>query len=273
MEHEPQPVVLTERQGRVLWLMSMGYTREGIARETGWPLSSVKGLCLRARLALGAATDAQAVRIGLLDGHIGPYADCGSLAAYRRHIKRDEATCPACKHGNRERTEAEAMLSVRTPQLAEPHIRLLRAMHAGRTNFQIRHAWNIDERTLTRLISTTYALLGVHEMPRHVRREAALREATARGLLRTTPPDITPGSAAARVALTKTQVKVLRELDRGLSLAEAAAELDMHPGTVATRLSEVYRRLDVAWMDKQRRRPEALRKARALGLLPEPATT
>lgn len=264
-------VVLTERQTRVLWLQSMGYTGEGIARETGWAPSNVKDLCKRVRRTLGAATTAQAVRIGLLDGHIGPYEDCGSLAAYRRHIKRDETTCPACKRGNRERTDTEAMLRSQ-PQLGEPHIRLLRAMHAGRTNLQIRHAWNIDERTLSRLIAATYALLGVGHLAPAPRREAALRVARLRGLLGPeplTPPS--PGKPATQ--LSKTQVRILVELDSGASINEVAGRLGIHPGTCSSRLSEIYQRLEVAWVDKSERRAEAIRRARALGLIPEPATT
>jgi DNA-binding NarL/FixJ family response regulator len=271
MDTASQPVVLTERQRRVLWLESMGYTRSGIAQETGWTLSNVKDLCQRTHRKLRAASAAQAVRIGLLDGHIGPYEDCGSLAAYRRHIKRDEATCPACKRGNRERTETDALLRSQ-PQLAEPHVRLLRAMHAGRSNLQIRHAWNIDERTLSRLIASTYALLGVNHLAPAVRREAALRAAEARGMFTPQPPT-QPGPGQPAVHLSNTQVSILAELEAGASINGAAENLGLHPGTCASRLSEAYQRLGVAWMDKGVRRTEALRKARALGLLPEPATT
>jgi DNA-binding NarL/FixJ family response regulator len=271
MDTQSPPVVLTERQRRVLWLESMGHTREGIARETGWSLSNVKDLCQRAHRNLGAVSAAQAVRIGLLDGHIGPYEDCGSLAAYRRHIKRDEPTCPACKRGNKERTEADALLRSQS-RLEEPHIRLLRAMHAGRSNLQIRHAWGINERTLTRLIASTYALLGVSHLAPSVRREAALRAAKQRGLLGSQPPTPpSPGTPAVR--LSATQVSILAELEKGSSIAEAASRLNLHQGTCASRLSEAYQRLDVAWMDKNTRRTEALRRARELGLLPEPATT
>jgi DNA-binding NarL/FixJ family response regulator len=266
----PRPVTLTERQSRVLWLESMGYTREGIAREAGMTLSNVKDICQRVHRNLGAANAAQAVRIGLLDGHIGPYEDCGSLAAYRRHIKQDEPSCPACKRGNRERQDAEALLRVQ-PQLAEPHIRLLRAMYAGRSNLQIRHAWNISERTLSRLICATYGMLGVDHLPPSVRREAALRAALSRGLFGSQQPT-PPGPGGRAVTLSDTQVRILVELASGASINETAARLGIHPGTCATRLSEAYRRLDVAWMDKDVRRPEALRKARALGLLPEHAT-
>lgn len=262
------PVVLTERQTRVLWLESMGHTHAGIARETGWSLSNVKSLTRRAHNNLGAASAAQAVRVGLLEGHIGPYEDCGSRSAYQRHIKRNEPTCPACKRGNRERMDTEALLRSR-PQLQEPHIRLLRAMHAGRTNLQIRQAWNIDERTLTRLIASAYALLGVEHLAPAVRREAALREAGRRGLLGTREPT-GPSAAAVQVRLSETQVRILAELAAGASINQASERLGMTHGTCASRLSEAYQRLDVAWMDKASRRSEAIRRARERGFLPAP---
>jgi DNA-binding NarL/FixJ family response regulator len=271
VESEPQPVVvLTERQTRVLWLESMGYTREGIARETGWALSNVKSLCQRVHRNLRASTAAQAVRIGLLDGHIGPYEDCGSLVAYRRHIKQDEPTCPACKRGNKDRMDTEALLRSQQ-QLGEPHIRLLRAMYAGRSNLQIRHAWNINERTLTKLITSTYTLLGVIHYAPSVRREAAIRAAAQRGLLGTQRPT-PPPTDKAPVRLSETHVRILAELAGGASIAEAARHLGIVPGTCSTRLSEAYQRLGVSWMDKAQRRPEAIRRAREMGLLPEPAS-
>lgn len=270
MDTAPQPVVLTERQTCVLWLLSVGRSREDVAQATGCTLSNVKGICQRIQTKLGAANTAHAVRIGLLEGHIGPYEDCGSLAAYRRHIKADEPTCPACKRGNRERAETEALLRGR-PALGEPHVRLLRAMRAGYSNLQIRQTWNIPERTLTRLVTVTYGLLGVDHLAPAVRREAALREAQRRGLFGTVQPT-RPASADQPVTLSETQVSILAQLSRGSSISEAAEALEMHAGTVATRLSEAYQRLGVAWMDKSERRPEALRRARAMGLLPEPVT-
>lgn len=272
MEAEQQTVALTERQTRVLWMLSMGYTREDIVRETGDPPGAVKSACARIFQQLKAATAAQAVRNGLLRGLIGPYADCGSLAAYRRHIKREEATCPACKRGNRERVEAGANLRNRKVELSRPETRLLQAFDAGRSVGQICSAWQCSRATVKKLTASAYTALGVSHLPQSVRREAALREARARGLLRGRLPE-KPLAPPRPVSLTKTQVRILMELETGLSLSEAAERLGMHPGTVSTRMSEVYRALDVAWMAKGERLPETLRRVRALGLLPEPATT
>lgn len=265
------PVVLTERQTRVLWLLSMGHTCADIARQDGKAPGFVRKYCGRVYQLMGAETAAQAVRNGLLRGFIGPYEDCGSLAAYRRHIKRDEPVCAACKRGNRERVENEAMMERRQAQLGEPEIRLLRAFDAGRTLEQICARWNISHRAVKDLTASAYAALGVAHLPVVVRREAALREARMRGLLRDTPPapERTP---AAPVQLSDTHVRILLSMESGATLAETAVRLELRPGTCSTRLSEAYRRLDVGWMERGTRLPAALRKARALGLIPEPAT-
>ncbi|WP_086559884.1 helix-turn-helix transcriptional regulator [Streptomyces africanus] len=271
MDTAPQPIVLTERQRHILWLLSTGHTCADIARKTDGAPGVVRKTCARIYAVMGVATAAQAVRNGLLAGHIGPYEDCGLLAAYRRHLKRDEPICAACKRGNRERMDAEA--ATRRPvQLAEPHVRLLRAFDAGRTQEQVCKAWGVSHRTVKSLTAEAYAALGVAQLPPPVRREVALREARMRGLLRNQPPP-RPSSAQSPVHLSDTQVSILLELEKGASLSQTATRLEMPPGSCASRLSEAYRRLDVAWMDKGTRLPEALRKARALGLLPEAATT
>jgi DNA-binding NarL/FixJ family response regulator len=272
METTPQPIVLTERQTRVLWLLSMGKTCSDIARENGNSPSFTRKYCTRIFRLMRASTAAQAVRNGLLDGVIGPYEDCGSLAAYRRHIKREEPTCAACKRGNRERLDREALLRTRRTKLGEPEIRLLRAFDAGRTLEQICVRWGISHRAVKDLTASAYTALGVDHLPAVVRREAAMREARMRGLLRDAPPppERTP---AMPVHLSETHVRILVSMESGATLSQTAERLGLRPGTCSTRLSEAYRRLDVGWMDKGTRLPAALRRARELGLLPEPATT
>ncbi|MFD8226940.1 hypothetical protein ACFV16_22515 [Streptomyces massasporeus] len=271
MDTEAQPVILTEGQRRILWLLSTGHTCSDIARSTNHAPSVIRKTCARIYEVMGVATAAQAVRDGLLSGHIGPYEDCGLLAAYRRHIKRDEPVCAACKRGNRERMDAEATLR-RPVQLSEPHVRLLRAYDAGRTQEQVCRAWNVSHRTVKTLTAEAYAALGVAKLPPTVRREVAMREARMRGLLRDQPPP-RPSAPQTTVRLSDTQVSILLELEKGASLSQTATRLGMPSGSCSTRLSEAYRRLDVAWMDKGTRLPAALRKARALRLLPEPAST
>jgi DNA-binding NarL/FixJ family response regulator len=272
MESEPQVVALTERQTRVLWLLSVGRSRADIVKETGDTRGSVDAACYRIFCLLEADSAAQAVRNGLLHGHIGPYDDCGwSVAAYRRHISRDEPICPACKRGNRERMETEAALRSNRIKISEAEVRLLRAFDAGRTRDQIALAWNVNGETIKHLATSAYRSLGVSHLPQSVRREAALREARRRGLLASSPPQ--QRAPVKNVNLTDTHVKVLLSMESGATLAQTAVRLDLKPGTCSTRLSEAYRRLDVSWMEKGRRLPEAIRRARAMGLLPEPATT
>lgn len=273
MSSPERVIVLTERQRRMLWLLSVGKDRQEIVQAMpGETLGSVKSARNRVFRLLGASTAAQAVRNGLLAGHIGPYEDCGTLAAYRRHIKRDETVCAACKRGNRERAETEAALRNRRVRLSESEVRLLRAFDAGRTVAQICTNWNVGRTVVKTLTASAYAALGVSHLPQSVRREAALREARMRGLLGMQTP--VPRTITTReVTLTNTQVKILLELETGVTLTVAAENLGMHPGTCSTRLSEAYRRLDVSWMEKGTRLPAALRRAREHGLLPEPATT
>lgn len=265
-------VVLTERQRRVLWLLSMGHTREEIRAMPGETRSGVDHACTRIFCLLGASTAAHAVRNGLLGGHIGPYEDCSTLAAYRRHIKRDEPICPACKRGNRERAEAEAALRHRRPQLNEAQVRLLHAFIKGRTRSQIAAAWNLSEETVKHLTTATYTALGVAHLPQSVRREAAIREARRHDLLGVQLP-VQSRPSVKPVTLSDTQVSIFVELEKGATLSQTATRLGMPYGSCASRLSEAYRRLDVAWMDKGTRLDAALRKAHALKLIPEPATT
>ncbi|MGY5634135.1 hypothetical protein ACW7N6_37980 [Streptomyces sp. UC1A3] len=270
MDTETRPAVLTERQRRILWLLSVGRSRAEIAREPGHTPGSVDAACTRIFALLRASSAAQAVRNGLLHGHIGPHEDCGTLAAYRRHIRQDEPVCAACKRGNRERQDAEALLR-RPVQLTEAQLRILRAIDAGRTRDQMAAAWNVRGETIKHVITSVYHALGVSHLPQSVRREAALREARRRGLLAGSPPR--QRIPVRTYSLTETQVRVLTEMGRGATLAETARTLGLAPGTCSTRLSEAYRRLDVAWMEKGTRLPAALRRAREHGLLPEPAAT
>lgn len=273
MDTAPQSAVLTERQRRVLWLLSVGCSREDIVRDIpGETAGGIKSACARIFRQLNAVTAAQAVRNGLLYGHIGPHEDCGTLAAYRKHIKRDETVCAACKRGNRERVEAEAALKLRRIQLDEPQVRLLRAFDAGRTVDQICARWNVSHRRIKDLTASVYRALAVDHLPQSVRREAALREARMRGLLGVQPP-ARPLRPVRQVTLSKTQVDILVHMGAGASISETARLLNMHPGTCSSRLSEAYRRLDVTWMEKGTRLPAALRRAREHGLLPETATT
>ncbi|MFF5445441.1 hypothetical protein [Streptomyces sp. NPDC012888] len=74
----------------------------------------------------------------------------------------------------------------------------------------------------------------------------------------------------ARWPLTTHQATVLAAVAEAgdAPLAEIAYRLDRPRSWVAARLSEAYKRLDVAWMDRDERRAAAVRIARRRGLIP-----
>lgn len=75
-------------------------------------------------------------------------------------------------------------------------------------------------------------------------------------------------SGPARMPLTRPQATVLEAAADGSTLAVVAARVGMRREQVAARLSEAYKRLDVAWMDRDERRAAAVRVARKRGLIP-----
>lgn len=56
--------------------------------------------------------------------------------------------------------------------------------------------------------------------------------------------------------------------DRGGSLREIGSRLGLSKPVVGSRLSEIYKVLDVFWMDNEARRDAAVEVAEELGLLP-----
>lgn len=78
-------------------------------------------------------------------------------------------------------------------------------------------------------------------------------------------------SGPARMPLTRRQAAVLEAAADGAPLAVVAARLGIRREHVAARLSEAYKRLDVAWMDRSERRAAAVRVARKRGLIPPAA--
>jgi len=66
--------------------------------------------------------------------------------------------------------------------------------------------------------------------------------------------------------LTRSQMRVLRAVGDGRPLSVAAVDLGMTPAGLASRLSEIYRRLGVAHLARGERRAAAVRVASAHGL-------
>lgn len=71
-----------------------------------------------------------------------------------------------------------------------------------------------------------------------------------------------------RQPLTKRQAEVLVAAADGAPLSEVARRVGTSREQVASRLSEAYKRLDVAWIDRDERRAAAVRVARKRGLIP-----
>lgn len=74
-------------------------------------------------------------------------------------------------------------------------------------------------------------------------------------------------SGPPRMPLTPPQAQVLEAAADGATLAAVAIRLGRPRTWVAARLSEAYKRLDVAWMDRDERRAAAVRIARKRGLI------
>ncbi|MGW2223852.1 LuxR C-terminal-related transcriptional regulator [Streptomyces formicae] len=72
------------------------------------------------------------------------------------------------------------------------------------------------------------------------------------------------------MALTPRQAAVLAAVADGKTLTQAAAQLGIRREQVASRLSDAYKRLDIAWMPRPDRREAAIRIARKRGLIPDP---
>jgi len=75
-------------------------------------------------------------------------------------------------------------------------------------------------------------------------------------------------SGPARMPLTPRQAEVLTAAADGAPLSRVAERLDVRRETVAARLSDGYRRLDVAHLPRDERRQAAVRTARRRGLIP-----
>lgn len=69
--------------------------------------------------------------------------------------------------------------------------------------------------------------------------------------------------------LSPARARVLAAAADGSPLSVVASRLGTTREQVAARLSEAYRQLDVAWMNREERRAAAVLLAREHGLIPE----
>lgn len=76
------------------------------------------------------------------------------------------------------------------------------------------------------------------------------------------PPFDGNPQAQAALGISARELEVLKEIAAGRSNKEIAAKLEVSPNTVKTHVARLYEKLDA------KRRTDALRKARELGLMP-----
>lgn len=257
--------VLTRYQRRALWLLSQGHTPSKAAVLLKVPRQSVTDSLFHARRKLGAQTNIQAVLAAYVQGVIGEREDCGSRDAYIRHQSRDEDACPACLRANREWIERPPPAACARAPLTEPQVRLVRALHVGRTQRQIRMLWGLSRNQVERQITSLYTVLGVVGEPREVRRERALEEALRQGYLNPAvgrqPCPVLPPAASR---LTPAELRVLSAVD-GRTLTEAAALLGTQRTTISSHLNRAYTKLGVGHLPRNDKREAALKEARNQG--------
>lgn len=98
---------LSPRQREILWHRAQGLSGPQIARETHLAVATIsyheRIICHTLR----ATNITHAVHLGHLQHLIGARPDCGDRAAYLRHLRRHEPTCPACKAANAEHAVAQ----------------------------------------------------------------------------------------------------------------------------------------------------------------------
>ncbi|MBI0300463.1 helix-turn-helix transcriptional regulator [Streptomyces sp. PRKS01-29] len=91
---------LSARQLELLQRVAHGASYRQVAADWGISEITVRGYGHRLLRVLGASSIAHAVHIAHSQGLIGPKPDCGTRAAYRRHVVAGEPTDMACRLAN-----------------------------------------------------------------------------------------------------------------------------------------------------------------------------
>lgn len=267
MTKDPKHLV-SLRQRRILWLLSQGETTVTAADIIDTDRTSLRDSVAAVRAKLGCRTTTQAVLRAYTLGIIGPWEDCGSRLAYIRHQDADEDACPACLAGNVLWLKEQAEPRPEPVRPTDAQVRLLRALHAGRSHADIMYAWGISRSRLHRMIRDTYARLGVTDAPRDVRRAEAMRIALGMGLL--APVVVAPNgrvrnSPAPVRPLSAVEQQTLRVLAEGRSIAETAAVFGVPRTLISSRLNVIYSKVGVRDVPMNNRRQAAIKAARAQG--------
>lgn len=258
-------VALSRFQRRVLWHLSQGYTVKRTAEQLHTARTSVIDSLVAVRRKLGAATTAQAVLMAYVQGHIGPGENCGTRASYLRHMDSGEDACPACRVANARWLQQKSEPVPDTRPLKDVHVRIIRAYQCGRSQADLMQMWGVSRGQLHRAVTEMYARLGVGDAPREMRREAALEAAQEQGYLRADAPFPVAPVRGARSTLTAREKEILAAVDGGVPLSVAAPRLGLTAPSLSSRLTEVYRKLDVAHLPRKSKRTAALHEARRRG--------
>lgn len=260
-----EPPYLTKFQREIVWHLSRGLTVKETAREMDRVMTCVVDSLVIIRKKLDAATTTQAVLRAYVLGCVGPGPDCGTRPGYVKHLNRDEDACPACRLANARWIEKQSAPAPVLRPLTPEQVKIIRAFHCGRSHADLMQIWGVSRARLHRAVTDMYRRLGVKDVPREQRREKALEVAREQGLLHPDGPRILPPARGAVVKLTKRETAILAVVSSGASLGAASAELGISRESLSSRLSEIYRKLDVAYLPRAHKRAAALRVARARG--------
>jgi DNA-binding NarL/FixJ family response regulator len=256
---------LSSYQRRVLWLLSQGNTVKEVAALLHTHPTSVTDSALSFRRKLHVRTNIQAVLRAYQLGLLGVREDCGTRASYLRHLNADEDACPACRTANVAWLfqQSQPAPVVREPQPLHPaQVKLIRALHGGRTHREIQFTWGVGRSRLHRTITDMYARLGVEHVPREQRREAALIAAREQGYIGAVAPVLPPPVIPAlNRSLTPLEQATLAAVN-GRTLAEASEELGIPRSSVSSRLHAIYYKLGVSYLPRKDKRQAALEEAR-----------
>lgn len=267
MTTENEPVYYSRFQRRVLWHLTQGLTVKQTAEAMGVNRTSVIDSLLIIRRKADARTTTQAVLKAYLDGAVGPRADCGTRAAYVRHLDADEDACPACRRANLVWLKSHSEDAPAPRPLTSAQVRIIRAFHCGRSHADLQQQWGVSRGRLYRAVTDMYARLGVTEIPREERRERALEVAQEQGYLTAEAPVRLPPVQGRPQALTAREKETLAAVQGGVPLSRAAAVLGITAPSLASRLTEIYRKLGVSHLPRRSKRAAALRVAAHKGYL------
>lgn len=92
-----QGAPITELEMGTLWLKAQGMSYRDISTRLDCSVSSAEAAGQRVVRKVGATDATNAVFLAAMRGIIGPYMDCGSLGARKRHEARGEPVCARCR--------------------------------------------------------------------------------------------------------------------------------------------------------------------------------